>query len=140
MLVDTEGHLLQVVVGPADEDDRDGARWVLAARTRRWPQPRLTWADQHYTGELETEVQEQYGIELVIVRKAAEQRGFVLLPRRWVVERSLAWLGRSRRLSKDYEHTAAASESWCYLASIALRLKRLCPTATQEAPYRRHAA
>ena len=140
MLVDTEGHLLQVVVGPADEDDRDGARWVLAARTRRWPQPRLTWADQHYTGELETEVQEQYGIELVIVRKAAEQRGFVLLPRRWVVERSLAWLGRSRRLSQDYEHTAAASESWCYLASIALLLKRLCPTATQEAPYRRNAA
>jgi len=77
---------------------------------------------------------------LVIVRKAAEQRGLVLLPRRWVVERGLAWLGRSRRLSQDYEHTAAASASWGYLASIALRLKRLCPTATQEAPYRRHAA
>ena len=138
--MDTEGHLLQVLVGPADEDDRDGARWVLAARTKRWPQLQRLWADQHYTGELVTEVLEQYGIELVIVRKAVEQAGFVLLPRRWVVERSLAWLGRSRRLSKDYEHTAAASESWCYLASIALLLKRLRPSATQQPPYGRKAA
>jgi putative transposase len=140
VLVDTEGHLLQVLVGPASEDDRDGARWVLAARDKRWPQLQRLWADQHYTGELVTEVLEQYGIELVIVRKAAEQHGFVLLPRRWVVERSIAWLGRSRRLSKDYEHTAAASESWCYLASISLLLKRLRPTATQEPPYCRTAA
>jgi putative transposase len=138
--VDTEGHLLQVLVGPADEDDRAGARWVLAARDKRWPHLKRLWADQHYTGALVTEVQEQYGIELVIVRKAAEQPGFVLLPRRWVVERSLAWLGRSRRLSKDYEHTAAASESWCYLASIALLLKRLRPSAAQAPPYGRKAA
>jgi putative transposase len=139
-LVDTEGDLLLVVVGPADEDDRDGARWVLAARDQRWPRLQLVWADQHYTGDLQAEAQEQYGIELVIVRKAAEQVGFVVLPRRWVVERSIAWLGRCRRLSKDYEHGAAASESWCYVASIQLLLNRLRPRRTADPPYRRKAA
>ena len=86
-LVDTQGHLLVAAVGPADEDDREGARWVFAARARRWPELQLVWADQHYTGDLEDEVQAAYGIHLEIVRKAAEQRGFVVLPRRWVVER-----------------------------------------------------
>ena len=67
-----------------------------------------------------------------------EPQGYALWKR--AVERSLAWLGRSRRLSKDYEHTAVASESWCYLASISLLLKRLRPSATQEPPYVRKAA
>ena len=139
-LVDTEGHLLVAGVGPADEDDREGARWLLAARDRRWPDLRLVWADQHYTGDLEEEAQEEYGICLEIVRKAAGQRGFVVLPRRWVVERSIAWLGRCRRLSKDYERDPAASESWCYLASIQLLLNRLCPRPRAERPYLRKAA
>lgn len=139
-LVDTEGHLLLVVVGPADADDREGARWLLAARDKRWPLLQLLWADQHYTGELGEELRRHYGIELVIVRKAGEQVGFVLLPRRWVVERSIAWLGRCRRLSKDYEHTAAASESWAYLASIQGLLNRLRPRSTIERPYTRKIA
>jgi putative transposase len=139
-LVDTEGDLLLVVVGPADEDDREGARWLLAARDKRWPSLQVLWADQHYTGDLQAEAQEQYGIELVIVRKAVEQSGFVVLPRRWVVERTIAWLGRCRRLSKDYEHNPAASESWCYLASIQLLLNRLCPRRATERPYRPKAA
>ena len=139
-LVDTEGHLLGVAVGPADEDDRVGARWVFAARDRRWPDLQLVWADQHYTGELEAEVQARYRIHLEIVRKAADQRGFVVLPRRWVVERTIAWQGRSRRLSKDYEHATEYSESWCYLASIQLLLKRLRPPRDAEVPYARKAA
>src|SRR3712207_5497334 len=122
-LVDTEGHLLLVLVGPADEDDRDGARWLLRGREKRWPTLELIWADQHYTGDLEDEARGQYGIRLEIVRKPEEQKGFVLLPRRWVVERTIAWQGRSRRLSKDYEHAAEYSESWCYLASIQLDRK-----------------
>ena len=139
-LVDTEGHLLLVLVGPADEDDRDGARWLLHAREKRWPTLELIWADQHYTGDLEDEARGQYGIRLEIVRKPEEQKGFVLLPRRWVVERTIAWQGRSRRLSKDYEHAAEYSESWCYLASIQLLLKRLRPPAQGERPYARKAA
>jgi putative transposase len=139
-LVDTEGHLLVAAVGPADEDDRDGARCVFAARTQCWPDLQLVWADQHYTGDLEEEVQDLYGIHLEIVRRAADQRGFVVLPRRWVVERTIAWQGRSRRLSKDYEQATAYSESWCYLASIQLLLKRLHPPRDVEAPYARKAA
>jgi putative transposase len=77
----------------------------------------------------------QYGIQVEVVRKPEEQRGFVLLPRRWVVERSIAWQGRSRRLSKDYEHAAEYSESWCYIASIQLLLKRLHPRRDAEPPY-----
>jgi transposase len=84
-LVDTEGHLLLAGVGPADEDDRDGARWLLAARDGRWPDIALEWADQHSTGDLAAEAQEQDGIRLESVRKAPEQRGLVVLPRRWVV-------------------------------------------------------
>jgi putative transposase len=139
-LVDVEGHLLGVLVGPADEDDREGARWLLRARDRRWPRLELIWADQHYTGDLEAEAQAEYGSRLEIVRKPAEQKGFAVLPRRWVVERSIAWQGRSRRLSKDYEHAAEYSESWCYLASIQLLLKRLRPPRGVEVPYARTAA
>ena len=138
--MDTEGHLLVAAVGRADEDDRDGARWVFAARAPCWPELQLVWADQHYTGDLEDEVQDLYGIHLEIVRKAADQRGFVVLPRRWVVERTIAWQGRSRRLSKDYEHAAEYSESWCYLASIQLLLNRLCPRPRAERPCLRKAA
>lgn len=139
-LVDTEGHLLFVLVGPADEDDRAGARWVLRARNKRWPTLQLLWGDQHYTGELDSEARRLYGIKVEVVRKPEDQRGFVLLPRRWVVERSIAWQGRSRRLSKDYEHAAEYSESWCYLASIQLLLNRLHPRQDREPPYTRKAA
>ena len=140
LLVDTEGHLLAVIVAAADIGDREGARWLFNDVAKRWPQLQRGWADQGYTGDLATWLEERHGITLVGVGKPAEQTGFVVLPRRWVVERSIAWLGRNRRLSKDYEHTAAASETWCYLASIALLLKRLRPSATQPVPYQRKVA
>jgi putative transposase len=138
--VDTDGHLLLVLVGPADEDDRVGARWLLRAREHRWPLLQLIWGDQHYTGEVQDEALHQYGIRLEVVRKPGEQRGFVLLPRRWVVERTIAWQGRSRRLSKDYEHGTEYSESWCYIGSIQLLLKRLRPRTDVEPPYARKVA
>jgi putative transposase len=113
---------------------------VLAARDQRWPQLQLIWADQHYTGDLQDEARRQYGITLEVVRKQGDRTGFVVLPRRWVVERSIAWQGRSRRLSKDYEHAAEYIESWCYIASIQLLLKRLRPHLDAEQPYARKAA
>lgn len=131
---------MAVRVAAADLGEREAARWLFDDVANVWPNLQQGWADQGYTGDLATWLQAQHGITLVIVSKAAEQPGFVVLPRRWVVERTIAWLGRSRRLSKDYEHTAAASETWCYLASIALLLKRLRPSATQEPPYVRKAA
>ena len=100
----------------------------------------LIWGDQHYTGELDNEARRLYGIKVEVVRKPEDQRGFVLLPRRWGVERSIAWQGRSRRLSRDYEHAVEYSESWCYLASIQLLLKRLRPPRGREVPYARQAA
>ena len=140
-LVDTEGHLLAVLVEAANRGDRDGARWLLSWVSQRWPELRKLWADHGYSGEeLATELREHYGIELEVVEKPADQKGFAVQPRRWVVERSIAWINRSRRLGKDYEQRPEATETWCYLSSIQLLLKRLCPRADQEPPYARKAA
>jgi putative transposase len=140
LLVDTEGHLLGVLVEPADIADRDAAPWLVQAIARRWPDLQLVWADQAYTGDLADWLEDTYGWELVVVRRPPGTHGFTLLPRRWVVERTIAWLNRNRRLSKDYERTEAAMESWCYLASIALLLRRLRPSSRWEVRYARKSA
>jgi putative transposase len=139
-LVDTEGHLLAVLVERADIGDREAARWVFDHVAARWTELQKVWADRGYTGDLADWLREVYGIDLEIVGKTAEQLGFAVLPRRWVVERTIAWQGRSRRLSKDYEHAAEYSEAWCYIASIQLLLRRLRPASGAERPYVRKAA
>ena len=140
-LVDTEGHLLAVLVEAANRGDRDGARWVLSWVSKRWPELRKLWADHGYSGaDLAVWLRDEYGIDLEIVEKPADQVGFAVQPRRWVVERSIAWINRSRRLSKDYEQRAESTETWCYLSSIQLLLKRLCPRFDRETPYARKAA
>ena len=98
------------------------------------------WADQGYTGDLADRLRAEYGIDLEIVVRSTEQAGFTVLPRRWVVERTIAWQGRSRRLSKDYEHAADYSEAWCYIASIQLLLRRLRPPQERAVPYARQVA
>ena len=139
-LVDTEGNLLAVLVHEADVNDREGARWLLVRAYGPWRSLQKLWADQGYTGDLAEWLRAEYGIDLEIVTKAADQQGFVVLPRRWVVERTIGWTGRSRRLSKDYEHWPENSESWIYLASIHRLLKRLAPDPMAEPPYVRKAA
>ena len=134
-LVDTTGHLLAVLVERADLADRDGARWVFRAIDQQWTALQKVWADQAYNGDLGEWLHAVYGIELEVVERAPGQVGFTVLPRRWVVERTIAWLGRNRRLSKDYEHSGAAMETWCYLASISLLLRRLRPNPDAEIPY-----
>jgi putative transposase len=135
-LVDTHGELLAVLVEAANRGDREGARWLFSWVRKRWPELRKLWADQGYSGEdLATWLREQYGIELEVVEKPADQKGFAVLPRRWVVERSIAWLNRSRRLSKDYEQRPDATESWCYVSSTHLLLKQLCPCPAEDRPY-----
>jgi putative transposase len=106
----------------------------------RWTAMRKVWADQGYTGDLADWLHAEYGIDLEIVLKAADQQGFAVLPRRWVVERTIAWQGRNRRLSKDYEHAVQYSEAWCYIASIQLLLRRLRPASAVEQPYVRKVA
>jgi putative transposase len=125
-VVDTEGNLLSVRVHAADVPDGEGARLVLWRLGQRWPRLRLLWADSRYAGAaLATWVQDEVGAILQIVRRPKEQTGFVLLPRRWGIERSFAWGGRARRLSKDYEARAKYSESHVYLASIHRLLRRI---------------
>ena len=135
MLVDTTGNLLRVVVHRADLQDRDGAYYVFEDITDQYPELAKVWADQGYSGELGADLLDQYDIILEIVEKLPEQQGFVVLPRRWVVERSIAWLGRYRRLSKDYEQRVEYSEMWIYIASISRMLRKLHPNTDEEQPY-----
>jgi putative transposase len=125
ILVDTCGSLIEAVVHPADIQDRDGAKLVLIKLTddnKRLLQ--LIWADAGYQCALENWVREHLDATLSIVHRDPNLKGFQRLPRRWVVERSLAWYSRFRRLSKDFEHLVSVSESFLYLASIRRLLKR----------------
>ncbi|HYE75524.1 MAG TPA: IS5 family transposase [Blastocatellia bacterium] len=127
ILSDTLGLLLTVVVHRAGLQDRDGAKLVLQRVEDRYSRLKLIWADAAYGGQLIDGVKEQLHCTLEIVRRRDDGAGFEVLPRRWVVERTFAWLSRSRRLSKDYEALPETSEAYVYLASILLMLKRLKP-------------
>jgi putative transposase len=118
------GHLLKVVVHPANVQDRDGAWEVFEAMAGHFRRLTLVWADQGYSGDLEDLCDFAYGWRLEVVKREP-QRGFVLLPRRWVVERTFAWLSTFRRLTRDFEQLATVSETWIYLAMSRLLLRRL---------------
>jgi putative transposase len=128
IVVDTLGLLLVVVVHSADIQDRDGAKLVLRQLLGRFPRLRLIWADGAYAGELVGWAYAWGGWLVEVVKRTMNRRRFVVLPRRWVVERTLGWLGRNRRLSKDYEALPESSEAWVHIAMIHLMLKRLRPT------------
>jgi putative transposase len=119
--------VVRVVVLPADLQDRDGAQDVCHLTAPIAPRLEQIWADQAYRGALVEWVREEYGWRLLIVPKLGGAGGFVLEPRRWVVERTFAWLATYRRLSKDYEELPESSEAWIYAASIHLMLRRLAP-------------
>jgi putative transposase len=127
LLVDTLGLLLAVVVHPADIQDRDGAKLVLAKVRRCLPRLQLIWADGGYAGQLVQWVQQRCGWLLQTVLRPVGVKGFVVLPRRWVVERTFAWLGRYRRLSKDYERRTDTSETMIYIAMIHRMSRNLLP-------------
>ena len=125
LALDTQGLLLAVVVHSAGIQDRDGAKLVLALLKERFARLRLLWADGGYSGKLVDWVRSFAGWVLEIVRCSDDQKGFVVLPRRWVVERTFGWLSRYRRLSKDYEFLPASSEAMIYLAMIHIMVRRL---------------
>ena len=125
VIVDTQGLTLEVAVHPADIQDRDGAKLVIKKLAGRFPGLRLIWADGGYAGKLVEWVREETGCALEIVRRPKGERGFTLLPKRWVVERTLAWLNKYRRMSKDYERLIETSEAWIRIAMINLMLRRL---------------
>jgi len=126
IVVDTIGNLLEVVVHAADIQDRDGAKLVFDKLTESSKQAlQKIWADGGYRGQLIDWVREHLDSILEIVERDPALKYFQVLPRRWVVERTFAWLGRYRRLSKDYEKCTRSSEGMIYLASIHTMLKRL---------------
>jgi putative transposase len=124
ILVDTLGLLLRVMVLPADVQDRDGARQLLTQAFKVYGRLRCLWADGGYAGQLVDWVGRISRCVLEIVRRSDTARGFTVLPRRWVVERTFGWLGRSRPLSRDYERNAKIAEAFVYLAMCRLMLHR----------------
>ena len=126
IVTDTEGHLVGLVVHPADIQDRDGAVAVLASIRGLCPWLRHVFADGGYAGDKLRDALARIGEwTLQIVKRSDKAKGFVLLPRRWVVERTFAWLGRCRRLAKDFEATIASATAWVFVAHIRLLTRRL---------------
>jgi putative transposase len=125
ILVDTMGLVLMIVVHVASIQDRDGARLLLAKAKGLFPRLQRVWADGGYAGKLIGWVQEMCGWVLEIIKRSDVVKGFKLLPRRWVVERTFGWLGRYRRLSKDYERLPESSETMVYWAMTRLMVRRL---------------
>jgi putative transposase len=125
IVVDTLGLLLVVVVHAANVQDRDGAKLVLAKAQGRFPRLSLLWADGGYAGKLIRWTQATCGWLLQIVKRNDDVKGFVLLPKRWVVERTFGWMVQYRRLSKDYEFHPQTSEAMIQVAMIHLMLRRL---------------
>ena len=121
------GLLLAVVVHAGSVQDRHGAKLVLNKLMGRFDQLEIIWADAGYAGALIEWCREHGGWLLEIVRRPWGHKQFKVLPRRWVVERTFAWLGKYRRLSKDYEALPQTTEAWIYVAMIHLMLRRLNP-------------
>ncbi len=130
LLVDTLGLPLAAYVTPASVQDRAGARLLLAGLAPLAPRLKKIWADGAYSGkELAKWCQEQGGWELEVVERDKEAIGFEVVPKRWIVERTFAWLGRNRRLAKDYERKVQTSETFIEVAMIRLVLGRLARAA-----------
>lgn len=127
IVTDTMGLLLVVLVTAASVQDRDGGRGILARLHRALPHVRLVWADGGYAGRLVATAKQAWRISVEVVRKSAGQRGFAVLPRRWVVERTFAWMMRWRRLVRDYERLPETHEAMVKWAMVGLMLNRLAP-------------
>ena len=121
-MVDTDGRPLLLQVHAASVQDRDGAIPLLRASRPRFPFVALAFADSGYHAD---RVRKATTIAVQIVRKQPGQKGFAVQPRRWVVERCFAWLGRNRRLAKDFEATIASATAFLYAASAMLLIRRL---------------
>jgi putative transposase len=130
VLVDTLGLILAVRVTPASVQDRDGARRLLGLLQHRFSRLRLIWADGGYAGQLVEwlwHLRHYRRLRLEVVRRGADQRGFSVLPKRWIVERTFGWLMKYRRLRCDYEQLTVNSETMIYIAMTRLMLRRLYP-------------
>ena len=130
ILVDTIGLLLMVIVHTADIQDRDGAKLVLEQVKGTLPRLQLIWADAAYSGKLVDWVKVVYGWVLEIVKCRDDVKEFQVLSHRWIVERTFGWLGRYRRLSKDYEGLTESSQAVIYAAMIHIMIRSLAKVKT----------
>jgi transposase len=131
IVVDTQGLLIHAIVHAADIQDRDGGALVMATMFGMFPFLLKLYADGGYQGPMFRaalkKIMAQVNVE--IVKRSDQAKAFVVLPRRWVVERTFAWLGRCRRLAKDWENLNSKSLAFLRLASIRLMLRKLCNPA-----------
>ena len=124
--VDTLGNLLALHVTPANEQERaQVAALAERVQTITGQNVEVAFVDQGYTGEDAADQAKTHGIRLVVVKHTEAKKGFVLLPRRWVVERSFGWLGRFRRLARDYERLSQVLANWHWVAFLSLLLKHV---------------
>ena len=125
-LVDTQGLPLRVVIHSAGVQDRDGAALVLDKIRNSFPWLELVWADGGYNArQVNAAVAKVPSLRIEIVKRSDDRKGFVLLPRRWIVERTFSWFGRNRRLAKDWENLATTLQAFVALASIQIAIRRL---------------
>jgi len=128
IVTDTDGNLVHAVIHTADVQDRDGAPLVLAEIIRRFPWLRHVFADGGYSGDKLRQALRKIGKSrwsIEIIKRSDRAKGFEVLPRRWVVEQTFAWLGRNRRLAKDFEQTIASATAWLFIALIQFFISRI---------------
>src|SRR5262245_20722875 len=135
VVVDTGGRLLVVEVHAADISDTEGGESVVRQLLARHAAGRKIGVGQGYEQGLVDWARETYGVEVEVVQRESGAQGFVVEPRRWVVERSLAWYGRNRRLARDYEALEASAEAFVYIASVRQLLNRVAPPPNRRKPY-----
>lgn len=131
LAVDTLGHLLAATITPANEQDRAQVDALCAqVQAVTGGTVEIAWADQGYTGDPTEEAADAHGVVLQVVKRPEGSTGFVLLPRRWVVERSFSWLARFRRLARDYERLAVSLKQFHFVAAVILMLAKAVKVAT----------
>lgn len=129
VVVDTNGLVIRALVCAADISDSESGMWLLLNHDDAFPNMHTLRVDQGYKKQFAEWVTQQLGCKVEVCTKPSGQQGFVVQTKRWVVERTLAWLGRNRQLSKEYDHRPESTEAWIYLASIGLLLNRLHPSS-----------
>ena len=125
-----------MAVLPADVQDRDGAKTLLESVGDRLPRLAVIWADGAYAAVRDW-VREKFGWVLTTILRPIGAKGYIHLPRRWIVERTFGWFGRYRRLSKDYETNPRSSEAWIYIAMIHRMTRAMVPNRRDENRLRR---
>ena len=133
ILTDTDGNLLGLVTHTADIQDRDGAPDVIAQARESFPAISHVFADGGYAGnKLKSALAGEDALHIEIVKRPPGISGFVVIARRWVVERTFAWLGRCRRLAKDWEASVASADAWVLVAAIRRSARFIARKAAQE--------